>query len=35
MIGAKMSASLRILKDFKHVSSNSKRASLPKDLSVV
>jgi hypothetical protein len=30
MIGAEMSASLRILKDFKHVSSNSKGASLAK-----
>jgi hypothetical protein len=30
MIGAEMSASLRILKDFKHASSNSKGISLAK-----
>jgi hypothetical protein len=30
MIGAEMSASLRILKDFKHASSNSKGTSLAK-----
>jgi hypothetical protein len=30
MIGAEMSASLRILKDFKHASSNSKVISLAK-----
>jgi hypothetical protein len=30
MIGAEMSASLRILKDFKHASSNSKETSLAK-----
>jgi hypothetical protein len=30
MIGAEMSASLRILKDFKHALSNSKRTSLSK-----
>jgi hypothetical protein len=30
MIGAEMSASIKILKDFKHASSNSKRTSLDK-----
>jgi hypothetical protein len=32
MIGAEMSASLRILKDFKHASSNSKGTSLANKL---
>jgi hypothetical protein len=32
MIGAKMSAFLRMLKDFKHASSNSKGISLAKIL---
>jgi hypothetical protein len=30
MIGAEMSTFLRILKDFKHVASNSKKTSLAK-----